>query len=285
MADLVLPAAGWGEMEGTFINSERRLGGVKKIARAPGQALADFHVFRLMSHYWGCDGLFREWTSPQAAFQILKRLSAGQPCDITGIEDFRHLDREGGIQWPLPAGASQDAQITGSDARETASAPGNSAGSLLKERRLFADGRFFTPDGRAKFVHEAPRAQPEKPDAEYPFLLMTGRGSSAQWHTLTRTNNSDVLVKLGPRENYVEIHPQDAAALGIRNGQQVTVGSRRASVRVLANLTATVQRGQVFMPMHFPETNLLTLPEFDPYSRQPSYKACAVRLDSKSAPK
>jgi assimilatory nitrate reductase catalytic subunit len=271
-AHLVLPAAGWGEKEGTFINSERRFGNVKKVARAPGQALADFHIFRLISHYWGCDGLFREWTSPQAAFQILKRLSSGRPCDITGIEDYRHLDREGGIQWPFTSEMNETCRSTKGQETETESQ------SSWRERRLFADGKFFTTDGKAKFLYDVPREQPEKPDAEYPFTLMTGRGSSAQWHTLTRTNKSEVLAKLGPRENYVEIHPQDAARLRIRSGQRVSVTSRRASIRVRATITATVQRGQVFMPMHFPETNLLTLAVFDPHSRQPSYKACAVKI-------
>ena len=286
VADLVLPAAGWGEKEGTFINSERRFGNVKKVSRAPGQALADFHIFRLISHYWGCDGLFREWTSPQAAFQILKRLSAGRPCDISGIEDYRHLDREGGIQWPFTQAMNDECRSTNSPTQQlTGSAVQVAAHSSLdtrhfpwRERRLFADGKFFTPDGRALFLYEAPREQPEKPDADYPFLLMTGRGSSAQWHTLTRTSKSEVLAKLGPRENYVEIHPQDAARLRIRSGQRIRVASRRASVVVRATLTAAVQRGQLFMPMHFPETNLLTLAVFDPHSRQPSYKACAVKL-------
>src|SRR6185312_7929833 len=87
----------------TFINSERRFGHVKKVSRAPGQALSDFNIFRLVAEYWGCAGLFSEWTSPQAVFQILKRLSAGLPCDITGVEDYRDLDANGGIQWPWSA--------------------------------------------------------------------------------------------------------------------------------------------------------------------------------------
>src|SRR5260221_13927480 len=100
-ADLILPAAGWGEKEGTFINSERRIGVVKKVARPPGHALADFHIFRLVAEAWGCGELFRDWSTPEAVFQILKRCSQDQPCDITGIADYQTLDRAGGIQWPL----------------------------------------------------------------------------------------------------------------------------------------------------------------------------------------
>src|SRR5262249_20667943 len=100
LAHLFLPAAGWGEKEGTLINSERRIGLVKKVARAPGEALSDFNIFRLVAHAWGCSELLREWTSPEAVFQILKRLSAGRPCDITGVRDYVMIDECGGMQWP-----------------------------------------------------------------------------------------------------------------------------------------------------------------------------------------
>ncbi len=100
-AHLILPAAGWGEKEGTFINSERRIGLLKKVACAPPQALSDFNIFKLVAHYWGCSELFRAWTSPEAVFHILKELSRSQPCDISGIPDYRAIDECGGIQWPL----------------------------------------------------------------------------------------------------------------------------------------------------------------------------------------
>ncbi len=263
-ADLVLPAAGWGEKEGTFINSERRIGLVKKVARAPGQALSDFNIFKLAAHYWGCGELFSAWTSPSAVFQILKKLSAGQPCDFTGIRDYQHLEECGGLQWPWPeATAAQN--------------PHSARGTL--ERRLFEDGRFFTSDGKARFIFETPRPLPEMTDAEYPFTRLTGRGSSAQWHTGTRTEKSDVLRKLRRAGGYVEINPQDARRLGIAPETQVTVISRRGRLVARAFLTATIQPGQVFVPMHDAQTNRLTLPAFDPYSRQPGYKACAVRVE------
>jgi assimilatory nitrate reductase catalytic subunit len=255
-AHLLLPAAGWGEKEGTFINSERRIGHVKKVSHAPGQALADFHIFRLIARAWGCDHLFPRWNSPENVFQILKELSRAQPCDITGIRDYRHIDTAGGIQWPLTEQSADSAT----------------------ERRLFEDGRFFHPDGKARFIFEAPRALPEPSDNEFPFLLLTGRGSSAQWHTGTRTEKSDVLRKLRPDGIYVEINPQDAARLKIAPQDKVRVRSRRGELVATAFITSTVQAGQVFIPMHYAETNQLTLPVFDPYSRQPAYKACAVQL-------
>ena len=258
MADLYLPAAGWGEKDGTFINSERRIGVIKKVARAPGQALSDFAIFRLVAEHWGCGEMFAEWTHPEAVFQKLKQLSAGQPCDITGIEDYRMLDEAGGIQWPFPrrlAGQTQSAQ-----------------------RRLFEDGRFYHADGRAQFHFEAPRAMPERPNKHYPYILLTGRGSAAQWHTQTRTGKSSVLNQLGPQQLFVEINPQDARREGIRPNQDAIVESQRGRVRAKAFVTPTIQPGQVFIPMHYEATNQLTHAHFDPYSKQPSYKACAVRV-------
>ncbi len=275
-AHLILPAAGWGEKEGTFINSERRYGVVKKVARAPGHALADFHIFRLIAHYWGCDALFREWTSPQAAFQILKRLSAGRPCDITGIEDYRHIDACGGIQWPLSQSEKDEARSANGNAGTSSLAPQT---SNFKERRLFADGKFFTSDGRAKFLFEQPRELPEQPDTEFPFILLTGRGSSSQWHTLTRTNKSDILRQLAPSALQVEIHPDDARRVGAKTNSRLRIVSRRGAIEATVLVTATVQRGQIFLPMHDAATNKLTLPVFDPYSRQPGYKFCAVRVE------
>jgi anaerobic selenocysteine-containing dehydrogenase len=267
-ADLYLPAAGWGEKEGTLINSERRIGLVKKVRRAPGQALSDFHICQLIAHYWGCGGMFARWSSPEAAFQILKEVSRGMPNDITGIRDYRMLDECGGIQWPLSeADASQGHR---SDARA----------QIPSERRLFEDGRFFTVDGKARFLFEEPRDPPERPDAEYPFMLLTGRGTSSQWHTNTRTGKSDVLRKLYPKECYVEMNPRDAQSLQIPRNAVVRISSRRAVIRATAFVTPTVQQGQLFIPMHYHEVNRLTFPAFDSYSRQPSYKACAVKIEA-----
>jgi len=257
-AHLVLPAAGWGEKEGTFINSERRLGLIKRVSRAPGQALADFYVFRAIAEAWGCSDLFAQWSSPEAVFQIIKRLSRGRPCDISGIADYAQVDACGGVQWPLPEGETPERNA---------------------QRRLFADGRFFRPNGRARFVFADPTPMPEPTSAQFPLLLLTGRGSSAQWHTETRTKKSDVLRKLHPSVPYVEVSPADATQLGLGPDDWVRVSSARGAVEVRAFITHVVQPGQVFMPMHHAATNQLTFPAFDPYSRQPSYKASAVRLE------
>jgi assimilatory nitrate reductase catalytic subunit len=255
-AHLLLPAAGWGEKEGTLINSERRIGLIKKVARTPGEALSDFSIFRLIAEAWGCGEMFPRWTSPEAVFQTIKELSRGQPCDITGITNYQMLDERGGVQWPYPDHGADPAP----------------------ERRLFADGKFHHPDGRAKFIFGQPTPMPEAPNERYPLLLLTGRGTASQWHTQTRTSKSAVLRQLYPAGIYLEINPADARRFSVLPQQRVVVESQRGSLVAKAFVTYSVQPGQVFLPMHYEATNRLTLAHFDPHSRQPSYKNCAVRV-------
>ncbi len=280
MAHLLLPAAGWGEKEGTFINSERRIGVLKKVRRAPGVALADFAIFRAIAHYWGCGEMFAAWDSPAAVFQILKQCSAGQPCDITGIADYRMIEDCGGIQWPWPATKRQTSASDGPSTSASSHSPSSALHAPLppRERRLFEDGRFYHSDGRARFLFEDPHPLPERTNERFPFLLLTGRGTASQWHTQTRTRQSAVLRKLYPQRLFVEISPLDAAALGIGPNDPVVIESQRGRLRARAVLTHAVQRGQVFLPMHYEEVNQLTLSAFDPYSHQPAYKACAVQV-------
>jgi assimilatory nitrate reductase catalytic subunit len=257
-ADLLLPAAGWGEKTGTFINSERRIGVIKRVCKAPGEARTDFEIFQGIAEAWGVGPMFRAWRNPEAAFQIMKQLSRGRPCDFSGIESHAQIDEMGGIQWPLPDG--------------TAPAP-------REERRLFEDGKFFRENGRAKFIYATPVALPEPTNEKFPLLLLTGRGSSSQWHTETRTKKSAVLRKLAPNVLHVEISPVDAKAAGIQPGDWVRVRSARGAVEAKAFVTHVVQPGQVFLPMHHSAVNQLTFAAFDPYSRQPAYKASAVCVE------
>src|SRR5690606_607742 len=168
--------------------------------------------------------------------EILKMLTAGQPCDITGIEDYEMLERRGGIQWPY--------SVTHADDRT--------------ERRLFENAVFFHPDGRARLVADPPRPFPEQPSQLYPFVLLTGRGTASQWHTQSRTQKSAVLRKLSALEPYVELNPQDATRLGIRSGDLVAVASQRGRMSCRAVVSPSVLPGQLFIPMHFEGTNLLT---------------------------
>jgi assimilatory nitrate reductase catalytic subunit len=222
--------------------------------------------------------MFRNWTCPEAVFQLLKSVSHGQPCEISGIEGYEMIERAGGIQWPLKEkdkGERMKDEIGTTESSSFIRHPS----TFQNERRLFEDGKFFTPDTRARFMFEAPRETPEPADEHFPFVLLTGRGSSAQWHTESRTGKSAILRKLHARELFCEIHPRDAQKQGISDGTMLRVTSRRGFVSAQARLTATIQRGQVFLPMHDPRVNQLTASVFDPISRQPSYKHCAVRVE------
>ena len=274
-ADLLLPAAGWGEKTGTLINSERRIGVVKQVAAAPGLALSDFRIFRLVAESFGCGAMFRQWTSPEQVFELLKRLSRGRPCDFSGISDYAALERTGGIQWPYPRSTATDNHDRSSHS------PGDfalNAAQAAGQRRLFEDGRFYHADGRARFMFDLPRPLPEPATPRYPYLLLTGRGSAAQWHTQTRTGKSAVLRKLAPQEPLVELHPLDARREQILPHERVVVESQRGAMAAIACISPAVQQGQVFIPMHYDRVNRLTDAQFDPHSKQPAYKACAVRL-------
>ncbi len=260
IADLVLPAAGWGEKDGCFINSERRISSIRPVKHSPGQALTDFRILQLLAHTWGCGEMFQKWTSSEAVFEMLQKCTKDMPCDITGIQGYAQLEEVGGIQWPYRA------EVEGAKPYE-------------RERRLFADGKFYTPSGKAKFLYCEPTEVKELPCAEYPFYLNTGRGTSSQWHTQTRTKSSAILRKLYPEDPYAEIHPDDASALGVRNDEWITISSRRGQIKVRAYVAPTVKKGDIFVPMHDEQSNRLTYPDFDPYSFQPSYKTGAVKME------
>ena len=257
IADLYLPAAGWGEKEGTQINSERRIGFTAAVRRPPGQALTDFDIFRLIAAASGNAERFSKWSSPEAAFRLLQALSRGRPCDISGIDGYDQIVREGGVQWPCAPGAPEKGT-----------------------KRLFEDGIFFTPNGKAKLLFDPPRPVAEPTDEAYPLVLLTGRGSSSQWHTGSRTDKSAVLRNLSPDRLHLEMHPDDAASKGLAAGQTVRVRSRRGSLEASLAISAAVGKGRVFLPMHDGRVNALTFPSYDPHSRQPSYKHCAVAVEA-----
>jgi assimilatory nitrate reductase catalytic subunit len=257
MADLYLPSGGWGEKDGSIINSERRLGRMRRAATPPGQALSDLDIFRLVARAWGVGGRIGSWRTAEDLFHAMRDLSRGRPCDISGVENLSALELQGGVQWPCPEGAYPPA----------------------KERRLFGDGRFFTKSGKARFVFDPPRPSPNALSATFPLRMLTGRGSSSQWHTLTRTSRSAVLRSLSPADPVVEMHPTDAAARDLVQGDWVRIRSRKGVARARVVVASTMRPGEVFVPMHAPDANQLTEPVFDPHSRQPSYKDGAVEVE------
>jgi assimilatory nitrate reductase catalytic subunit len=261
LADLVLPAGMWGEKEGTYTNSERRVSKVNKAVTPPGQARPDFDIFLAVAEKLGCkDELFPGWSGPVDAFEEWRRVSKGRLCDYSGIS-YDMLAREGAVQWPLPEG-----------------------GPRHQTSRLYADGIFPTADGRANLICAAWAPFPEQPGGNHPFILNTGR-TVEHWHTRTKTREVPILERLSPRA-WLEMNPVDARRLGLRSHDAVDVISRRGSTcGVELRLTEITAPGQVFMPFHFFETNVneVTQSAFDPISREPNYKQCAVRVERSGA--
>jgi assimilatory nitrate reductase catalytic subunit len=257
-ADLTLPAAIWGEKEGTYTNSERRVSKVNRAVNPPGEARADFDIFLALAGRLGVrDELFPGWTKPADAFEEWRRVSAGRLCDYSGIT-YELLEAHGGVQWPFPSGAEN---------------PGAT-------RRLYAFGGYQTATGRASLIPTAWEPFPEQPTAEYPLVLNTGR-TVEHWHTRTKTGVVPILERLSPNA-WVEMNPRDARGLRLTPQDTVDVVSRRGRIRnVELRLTETVAPGQVFVPFHYAEANAnqVTQSEFDPYSREPNYKQSAVRVE------
>jgi anaerobic selenocysteine-containing dehydrogenase len=258
-ADLVLPAAIWGEKEGTYTNSERRVGKVNRAVEPPGEARADFDIVLDLASALGCrDELFPGWNAPRDAFEEWKRVSAGRLCDYSGMT-YEAIEESGGIQWPYRAGADADPKAV---------------------RRLYADGQFQTDDGKARLLPTKWEPFPEPPNAEYPLVLNTGR-TVEHWHTRTKTGRVAILERLSPRP-WLEMNPRDGRALGLKPTERVDAISRRGAIRNLdLRLTETVGPGQVFVPFHWSEANAnqATQSAFDPISREPNYKQCAVRVE------
>jgi anaerobic selenocysteine-containing dehydrogenase len=265
-AHLVLPAAIWGEKEGTYTNSERRVSKANKCVAPPGEARADFDIFLGLADALGVrDELFPGWSTPADAFEEWKRVSAGRLCDYSGMT-YDAIERAGGIQWPFPAAA--------------ASLAPDAAGAT---RRLYEDGVFPTDDGRARLLPVEWEPFPEQPNAEYPFVLNTGR-TVEHWHTRTKTGNVPILERLSPNA-WVEMNARDARRLRLKPQDAVDVISRRGRVRgVELRVTETVAPGQVFVPFHYAEANAnqVTQSAFDPISREPNYKQSAVRVERSS---
>jgi assimilatory nitrate reductase catalytic subunit len=258
LADLVLPAAIWGEKEGTYTNSERRVSKVNRAVDPPGEARSDFDIFLALADRLGVrDELFPGWRTPEDAFNEWKRVSAGRLCDYSGMT-YDAIEAQGGLQWPLPEGTV----------------------NVDAPRRLYADGRFQTPDGRARLIPVAWEPFPEPPNDEFPFVLNTGR-TVEHWHTRTKTGQVPILERLSP-EAWVEMNPRDARARQLKPQDRVDVVSRRGRVRgVVLRVTETVGPGQVFVPFHYAEANAnqVTQSAFDPISREPNYKQSAVRVE------
>ena len=246
-ADVVLPGASFAEKTGTFVNTERRIQLLEQAIAPPGAARGDLEILMDLSRRLGLATPYRDFVD------VLDEIARVTPS-WRGVSHARLLEHRNGLQYPVP-----HAQHMGTD--------------------FLFDERFPTADGRATLVPVEYLPPAELPDAEYPFFLNTGR-QMYHWHTGTMSRRSTALDsrESGP---IVELHADDAAAMGVRDGEEVLITSRRGQIRVSVRLSQRVARHMVFVPMHYREAaaNLLTNPALDPYAHIPEFKVCAVRVE------
>ncbi|MCQ2005166.1 nitrate reductase [Rhizobium sp. NRK18] len=266
LADVLLPSEGWGEKNGTVTNSERRISRQRRFLKAPGEAIADWRQFAEVGKRMGFADAF-SWAT---AAEIFAEHAALSSQDNHGSRDFdigayAEIDRETfddmpPFQWPQPKGMDR------------------------QETRFFADGRFYHPDHKARFVAVTAET-PERADGDFPYLLNTGRIRD-HWHTMTRTGKS-ARLSAHIAEPFAEIHPEDALKIGVREAGLVRIESRHGSGVVRALVTRRQRRGSIFVPMHWTDQysanariDALVAPLTDPVSGQPALKNVAVRASA-----
>jgi predicted molibdopterin-dependent oxidoreductase YjgC len=246
LAHVVLPAASFAEKDGTFSNSDRRVLRVRKAVQPPGEAREDLVILQEIGRRMGrAIGAYKD------ASQVFDEIARVAPI-MAGIS-WRRLE-SGGIQWPCP----------------TADHPGTPT--------LFLE-RFNTPDGLARLNPVAYVPQSELADADYPFILNSGR-ILYQYHSSTMSRRSPSLTAYA-NTAYVLMHPDDARRLALANGEMVRITSRRGSLQTALRVSEEVAQGELFMPFHYPEApvNRLTRDELDPLSRIAPFKYSACRVE------
>jgi formate dehydrogenase major subunit len=248
LADVVLPGACYAEKDGTQTSTERRVQMWRKAQDPPGEAKLDWQIFAELAAKMGYAKQF-PWKSAEDIFTEMSKLTPSY-----GGMTYARLNRPEALHWPCP----------------TADHPGTPI--LHKEK-------FAHPDGLGVLTPIEFKPPAEVPDKEYPLILTTGR-CIWQWHTGTMTRRSENLEREVPT-GWVEVNPEDAAALGIADGEMVKAKTRRGEIEIGAKVTDDIKKGEVFIPFHYVEcaANILTNNALDPVAKIPEFKACAIRIE------
>ncbi len=292
LADVVLPAAAWGEKTGTFTNTDRTVHLSEKAVDPPGQARPDLDIFldyaRRMDFRDRDGDPLPPWTDPESAFAAWQRCSAGRPCDYTGLS-YDKLRGGSGIQWPCNAEHPDGTERLYADGRFWAAPDYCEAygkdlitGAPLEPTEY----RAMNPDGKAIIKAAEYLSAHEIPSDEYPFALITGR-TVYHFHTRTKTGRTPELNAAAP-EVWVEMAESDGRRLGVRDGDVTEIETPRGRVRAKARITG-IRAGVLFVPFHYGywdaddgehdrAANELTLTDWDPVSKQPIFKTAAARL-------
>ncbi len=269
-ADLLLPASGWGEKHGTVTNSERCITRVLPAVQAPGEARHDWEIVVDFARRLGARldhaaaGRLFPYTDAEAIFNEHRESTRGRDLDITGLS-YALLEAEGPQQWPYPEGAASGAV------------------------RLYEDGRFPTPDSKARFVPTEHLPTAEATSSDYPISLLSGRMRD-HWHGMSRTGTVPRLFNLED-EPLLAMHPCDLRHRGLEDGDLARVSNGRGHMMVRVAERPGLVRGRAWMPMHWgnqfmntPGANALACDATDPYSKQPELKHAAVQIEKAELP-
>ena len=268
-ADILLPGAVWAEAEGVMINSERNVTLMQKAVEPPGEACADWDIIARVAREMGFASGFNYASAAEIFDEIRETANPITGYDLRGMS-YERL-RRAAMQWPCGPDEENGRAIRylGSSNSERPS-----SGSVI---------RFPTESGRAHFFARPHLPSAELPGEEFPFILTTGR-CAHQWHTMTKTGKVPALNKLNPGP-FLEIHPEDAETLGVREGDSVEVKSRRGLAVYPARVTGNIRPGCCFAPIHWNDLfgenlaiNAATSEALDPISKQPEFKFCAVQI-------
>jgi sulfite reductase (NADPH) flavoprotein alpha-component len=274
-ADILLPGALWAEAEGVMINSERNMTLTQQATSPPGETMADWQIIAKVACEMGFSEGFSYASAAEVFAEITRASNLKTGYDIRGVSHEKL--RETPLQWPCPPESESD--------RHPIRYLNNGISQVLKVNE---DGQapriaFATASGKAVFFARPHMDPQELPDEGFPFVLNTGR-LQHQWHTLTKTGKITTLNKLNPGP-FIELHPEDASALGIQDKDQVEISSRRGSAVLPAIVTDRVRAGNCFSPFHWNDVygenlaiNAVTIDAIDPISQQPELKFCAVSM-------
>lgn len=255
--NVFLPVVPGIKKEGTYINLERRISAMRPCLEKEENEKNDYEVIYEIGKALGMGELLKNWKTPKDAFKLMQKCSKGMPCDFTGTS-WEKLENSHGVQWPF---------------RE---------GEILKEdeRRLYENGNYFTPSKKAKFIFEEIRENPLPLTDEFPILLNTGRGTVGQWHTQTRTREVQFIEDVVADKAYVYMNTILAEKNNIKENDRIRIYSINGKDAVFfVKVTENVQYEELYAPIHYIECNMLTPSIYDPYSKEPSYKATPVRFE------
>lgn len=257
LATVFFPAVSGIKKEGNLINMERRVAGIRPCLEKIEDERDDYEIIYGVGKALGMGPLLDLWKTPQDCFELMKECSRGMPCDMTGMT-WEGLEESNGIQWPFKEG------------------------DVLKDdqRRLYEDGKFYHPSGKAKFIFQEPMEDPLPLTAEFPYIFNTGRGTVGQWHTQSRTREVEFIKDITIKEAYLYMNTKVAKDHDIKENDHVRVYSSNGEDAVfLVKVTDNVSEKQLYAPIHYIECNKLTPSVYDPYSREPAYKSAPVYFE------